>query len=83
MVDAENDRLRDSKGKNHGVRVYAVPKLRAGVKKWPTRADWIERKNAKYTPPEEQKMIDHAAASEERARRKLAELGFALEEESS
>jgi hypothetical protein len=70
-VDKESDRLSKSKGKNHGVRIIAVPELRDGAK-WPTRAGWAERRGKSDEPSK--KLSDLAVAQEERARLKLMEL---------
>ncbi len=72
-VEAEQEKLGKSNGKNHGVRVVAVPKLREGAK-WPTRAEWANRKNKVDTTDE--KMAKLKVAAEERARIKLIEMGL-------
>lgn len=72
-VEAEQEKLGKSSGKNHGVRVVAVPKLREGAK-WPTRAEWASRKNKVDTTDE--KMAKLKVAAEERARIKLIEMGL-------
>lgn len=73
-MQEEEERMRKGNGKNHGVRVVAVPKLRDGAK-WPTRADWIARKNKPDDSPDE-KMAKLKVAAEERARIKLIEMGL-------
>lgn len=72
-VEAEQDKLGKSKAKNHGVRVFAVPKLREGAK-WPTRAEWAQGKQKVEST--EDKMAKLKIAAEERARIKLIEMGI-------
>jgi hypothetical protein len=72
-VDREADRLKKSKGKNHGVRIMAVPELRDGAT-WPTRAAWAKRKNKPDNSSD--KLNRLAVAQEERALMKLTEMGI-------
>lgn len=72
-VEAEQERMSKSGSKNHGVRVSAIPKLREGAK-WPTRAEWAQRKNKPDTADD--KIARLKAAQEERARIKLIEMGL-------
>lgn len=72
-VEAEQDRISSGSGKNHGVRVVAVPKLRDGAK-WPTRAAWAKGQEEAKQPMD--KMAALAKIQEEKARIKLIEMGL-------
>lgn len=75
VVDQEQARMSEGKGKNHGVRIIAVPSLVDGHK-WPTRASWAAEKEAKAinNDPGTEKLRSLAIAQEERARLKMMEL---------
>lgn len=72
-VDALQDRLSQSKAKNHGVRVVAVPKLREGAT-WPTRAAWRAGMTQRSVDASagDQKLKNVGAQQEARAAAKLA-----------
>lgn len=72
-VDALQERLSNSKSKNHGVRVVAVPKLREGAT-WPTRSAWHESMSQKSSAAAvgDQKLKSVAIQQEARAAAKLA-----------
>ena len=74
VVDRENERLQKSKGKNHGIRVFAEPTLKPGAK-WPTRAAWQARKSMPDAESDE-KLLNIGAAQDERARLKLEAMGI-------
>lgn len=76
-VDKEQERLEKSNGKNHGIRIVAVPSLIDGHK-WPTRASWMQEQEDKKVDnePGTEKLRNLAVQQEERARLKMIELGL-------